>query len=145
MAKRKYSGKITDILLQHKVITPPMLDDAEQEARVAGVRLEKYLVEKKLVKSVDMTLALSEYLKMPPITLAHYTPDPSLLELIPREVMAKRLIMPVNRLGKSLTIALGDPFDLMAIDEIATITGLHVTPLAAPEEEIGAVLGKVFE
>lgn len=108
MAKRKYSGKITDILLDHKVITPAVLTDAEEEARVAGVRLEKYLVEKKLVKSVDMTLALSEYLKMPPITLAHYTPDPALIELIPREILAKRLIVPVARLGKTITIALGD-------------------------------------
>jgi len=145
MSQRNYSGKIADILLDRQVIGPDVLSEAENDARVAGVRLEKYLVEKKLVKGIDMTLALSEYLKMPPITLSHFNPDPQLVELLPREVMAKRLVVPIARLGRSLTVALGDPFDLMAIDEIATLTSLEVTPLSAPEEEISTVLGKLFE
>ena len=73
---------------------------------------------KKLVKAVDMTLAFSEYLKMPPISLAHFNPDPTLLELIPRDTMAKRLAIPIARAGRALTVALGDPFDLIAIDEL---------------------------
>ncbi len=145
MAKKKNSGKISDILLDRKILDAATLQDAEEEARIQGIRLEKYLTEKKIVKSVDMTLALAEYLKMPPITLAHFTPDPQLLELLPREVMAKRLVIPMARLGRNLTIAMGDPFDLMAIDEVATLTGLTVTPLAAPDHEISAALSKLFE
>lgn len=145
MAKKKYSGRISDILLQRKILELETLQDAEEEARVQGIRLEKYLTEKKLVKSVDMTLALAEYLKMAPITLAHFTPDPQLLELIPRETMAKRLVVPMARLGRNLTIAMGDPFDLMAIDEIATLTGLTITPLAAPDHEITLALSKLFQ
>jgi len=145
MAKKRYSNKISDILLERGLLDEATLQDAEEEARIQGVRLEKYLTEKKLVKSVDMTLALAEYLKMPPITLAHFTPDPQLIELIPRETMAKRLIIPICRLGRNLTIAMGDPFDLMAIDEVAAQTGLQVTPLAAPDHEIGTVLSKLFE
>jgi type IV pilus assembly protein PilB len=145
MAKQKYSGKISDILLFRRMIDAKTLEEAEESARTSGIRLEKYLIEKKLVKAVDMTLALSEYLKMPPISLSHLNPDPHLLELIPRETMAKRLVIPVARVGKALTIALGDPFDLIAIDEIGTLTGLHITPLVAPEHEISNVLTRVFE
>jgi type IV pilus assembly protein PilB len=145
MPKPKQSGKISDILLARRMIDTKALEEAEEAAKSAGLRLEKYLIEKKIVKAVDMTLAFSEYLRMPPITLAHYTPDPNLLELVPRETMAKRLIVPIARIGKSLTVAMGDPFDLMAIDEIGTLTGLRITPLAAPEHEISAVLSKVFE
>ncbi len=145
MAKKRHSGKITDILLERELLSAATLQDAEEDARIQGVRIEKYLTEKKIVKGVDMALALAEYLKMPPITLMHFTPDPQLMELIPREIMTKRLIVPVARMGRTLTIAMGDPFDLMAIDEIATLTGLSVTPLATPDHEIGMVLSKLYE
>jgi hypothetical protein len=143
--KRKVSGKISDILLDHGILNEEALSEAENEARAKGIRLEKYLTENKLVNSVDMVLALAEYLKMPPITLAHFVPNPELIQLIPRETMAKHLIIPVARMGHNLTIAMGDPFDLMAIDEIGTLTSLDITPLAAPDHEISSVLSKLFE
>jgi len=143
--KDHQTGKISEIVLKRGIIDPKTLEEAEESARLQGVRLEKYLIEKKLVKSVDMTLALAEYLKMPPISLAYFTPSKQLMDLIPRETMAKRLVVPVAKVGRTLTLALGDPFDLMAIDEIATLTGLEIIPLAAPEHEISTVLSKVFE
>jgi len=145
MAKKKYSGKISDILRENGILDDNTLSEAEEDARNQGIRLEKYLTDKKLVKSVDMTLALAEYLNMPPMTLANFVPDPQLLELIPRETLAKRLVMPLSRLGRNLTLAMGDPFDLMAIDEISTLTGLHVTPVAAPDHEVSNTLSKLFE
>ena len=144
MDSKRSRGRISDILLKNKIITAEALNAAEEEAHTGGLRLEKYLIEKKLVKGQDMALALAEYLKMPPISLAHFTPNPQVLEMIPREVMAKRLVVPIALLGKRLTVALGDPFDLMAIDEIATITGMVVDPLTAPENEISETLAKLF-
>ncbi len=146
MAKKgKASGKISDILLDHGILNETALAEAENEARSKGVRLEKYLTDNKLVKSVDMVLALAEYLKMPPISLENFTPNQELVDLIPRETMAKRLVIPVSKMGKNLTIAMGDPFDLMAIDEISALTSLEITPLAAPDHEISHVLSKLFE
>jgi type IV pilus assembly protein PilB len=141
---QQQSGKISDILLEHAVVDPETLAQAEEEALSEGIRLEKFLVEKKLVKSEDMTLALSEYLRMPPITLAHFSPAPQIMETIPREVMAKRLVVPIAQVGKVLTVALGDPFDLMAVDELASMTGFDIVPLAAPENEIADALSKIF-
>jgi type IV pilus assembly protein PilB len=145
MAKQKNTGKISDILLARKVIDAKALEEAEAGAKTNGIRLEKFLIEKKLVKPVDMTLAMAEYLKMPPISLAHFTPEPGLLELFPKETMAKRLFIPIARLGKSLTLAMGDPFDLIALDEASTVTGMLITPVAAPEHEISNVLTRIFE
>ena len=145
MAKRNFSGRIKDILLARNVIDGKTLEEAEEQAALQGQRLEKYLIEKKLVKSVDMTLALAEYLRMTPVSLAQFTPDNQLLELLPRETMVKRLVVPIAKVGKALTLALGDPFDLMAIDEIGTLTGLEITPVTAQEHEINAVLTKAFE
>lgn len=144
MAKKKTNvGKISDILLKRNVIDQETLSKAEMDAQADGMRLEKYLIEKKLVQSEDMTLAVSEYLKMPPMSLAHFTPDPLVIEKVPLDIMGKRLVVPISRVGKTLTVALGDPFDLMAIDELATITGLKITPVAAPENHIQSILAKL--
>jgi type IV pilus assembly protein PilB len=143
MAKKPYTQKISDILLRNNMIEEDALRSAEEEAQASGTRLEKYLIEKKLVKSEHMTLALSEYLKMPPITLAHFTPNSVLLDVIPKDVMVKRLVLPVSRVGKSLTVAVGDPFDLVAIDEISQTTGLRITPLVASEKEVTDALDRL--
>jgi type IV pilus assembly protein PilB len=144
MAPTSYTGKISDILLSRSLLDRDVLAEAEEEARRTGLRLEKFLTEQKIVAGTDMALALSEYLNMPPITLTNFMPNRQLLDLLPRDTMAKRLVIPVARVGRMLTVALGDPFDLMAIDEIAALTGLHVMPLVAPEHEIGEALSKVF-
>ncbi|MCK5849739.1 MAG: Flp pilus assembly complex ATPase component TadA [Kiritimatiellae bacterium] len=144
MAKKTHKGKISDILTKNGVIEAEAMATAEEEAKSSGIRLEKYLIEKELVSSDNMTLALSEYLKMPPITLVRFTPPPQILDMIPRETMSKRLLIPVACVGKNLTIALGDPFDLMAIDEITTITGMEVTPLVTSETEITNTLTRLF-
>ncbi len=144
MNNTAYNGKISDILLARNIIEAGELEKIEKDASTKGMRLEKYLTEKKLVTGIQMTLALAEYLNIKPITLSHFTPNPELMDVIPKEIMAKRMAIPITRLGSNLTIAIGDPFDLMAIDEISTITGLSITSLVAPEDEIGEALSKIF-
>ncbi len=144
MESKSYSGKMSDILLNRQMVEASALKEAESEAAEKGMRLEKFLIERKLVSGTQMALALAEYLSIPPITLRHFAPDPALLEVIPKEIMAKRMAIPVTCTGTNLTVALGDPFDLMALDEITTVTGLSVTPLVAPEGEIGEALSKIF-
>lgn len=145
MAAKRQSGKISDILIRNNVITPENLKAAEEEASSSNTRLEKYLIEKKLVKREDMTLTLSEYLRIPAISLAHYAPNQQVLDLIPKEVMTKRFVIPISRVGKMLTIAVGDPFDLMAVEEIQSLTGLSVVPVVSSESEIQETIGKIFK
>ncbi|MBT3194360.1 MAG: Flp pilus assembly complex ATPase component TadA [Verrucomicrobia bacterium] len=143
MAKRDLKGTLSTILLRRKAIDPDALEEACREADSGTVRFEKLLLERKLTSPDNMTLALAEYLHMAPISLKHYAPNPQLLELIPRETLSKRVIMPVSRVGRTLTVAFGDPFDLMAIDELTTITGLNITPVVASELDIASVLSRL--
>ncbi len=142
--KEQQRGKISDILLKNNVIDAEALADAEERARNEKLRLEKYLIQKELVKSEDMVLALSEYLKITPISLSHFTPDKNLLDLIPKETMQKRVVLPIAKTAKHLTLALGDPFDLMAVDEISTLTGMSVSSLIAAENEITQKIVEAF-
>lgn len=144
MVKDSYRGRLSDILLRQGNVDADVLKEAEAECRANGLRLEKYLVERRIVRSDEMTLAIAEYLRMPPINLRHFTPGAQLLDLIPRETLARRLVIPVTRLGRCLTIALGDPFDLMALEEIQAVTGLDITPLAASESDVSEALSRLF-
>ena len=135
---------ISDVLVRRNAIEEGQLKQAAEVARGEGVRLEKYLVDKKLVTPVNITLAISEYLKMNPITLAHFTPDSKVVELVPKETLTRHLAFPLARTGNNLTVALGDPFDIVAIDELGTESGLEITPLVAAEYEVIEILERFF-
>ncbi|MDD4870555.1 MAG: ATPase, T2SS/T4P/T4SS family [Kiritimatiellae bacterium] len=144
MDNKPFGGKLLDILQRNKSIDPEVLIKADEETRASGVRLESYLVEKNLVPSTEMILALSEYLNMAPINLAHFTPDTHLVELIPRETLNHCQLVPIAKTGKNLTVALSDPFDIMAIDKIHTLTGLDIIPLIASEKDVKDILARSF-
>lgn len=138
-----YADRIKRILLNRGSISPEDLALAESDAQEAGVRLEKFLAEKQRVPPAEMALALSEYLQMPPISLAHFSLNKMLLDKIPQEVMNRRRVVPVAMAGSSLSVALADPFDLMAIDELTASTGMRIVPMVAPETEVQAILDRL--
>jgi len=142
-ATQALGGRIGEILLESQAIDAASLEDAVAKAKRENATLEKYLVEKSLVSSADMTLALSEYLGMPPMELARFTMDSDLFDLIPKETMTRHLAIPIARSGKTLTVALGDPFNIVGIDEIHTFTGLDIMPVVAPEKEVIEVLQRL--
>ncbi len=139
----KYTDRIKRILLRRQCISAEALAEAEQEAQRSGMRLEKFLAERQRVPPPEMALALAEYLQMPPISLAHFTIQRSLMDLVPQEVMTRRRVIPVGRIGGTLTLALADPFDLMAIDELSASTGLRIVPLVAAETELQQLLDRL--
>ena len=143
MAKNDIAGNFSKILLKRKILDHEKLQDAIRESDATSVRLEKVLIEKKMAAPDAITLALAEYLNIRPIALRNFTPPGHLLELIPRETLTRRMIMPICRVGKTLTVAFGDPFDLMTVDELSTTTGLHITLVVAPENQILECIGKL--
>ncbi len=144
MSKTGSSGSFSDALLRSKVLDSETLKKAEDESREAGVALEKFLIERKMAPPVDIQRAIAEYLGMKPITLAHFIPNAQLVEAIPKELLLKHQIVPLAKTGKTMTVALGDPFNIMAVDELHMVTGLDITPLVSTEEEVKAVLSRAL-
>ena len=140
--KAQTAGKFSDILVRRKLIDPAALKKAEEEAIAAGMALEAFLVEKQLVSATSVAMAVSEYLQMPPISLAHFSPDGEVMSLVPGETMAKHRLIPLARIGKTLTVAMGDPFDIVAIEDLHRLTSLDITPLVALDSEIKKILAK---
>jgi type IV pilus assembly protein PilB len=137
------SNALEMILLDREVLTLEELEDAQRKAEAAGSRLERYLVEQSLVSGTDMALALSEYLGMPPLDLNHFTPNSALTDLVSKETMMHHAVVPVARVGQVLTLALGDPFDVMAIEEVQGKTGLHVMTVVAPERQVAEIAQRI--
>ncbi len=140
MATATLGEKVVEILQKRNALKGSALQEVRNESSTTGVALEKLLVERSLVTGVDMALALAEYLKMPPLTLSHFSPSLELLDLIPRETLTRHLMVPILRSGRMLTMALGDPFDVVGIEEIHALTNLEVVPVVVPEKEVADLL-----
>ena len=139
-----HSSKIADILLRRGGISADALKLAQERAQASSIRLEKYLLDNSLITATETTLSLAEYLRMAPITLAHFTPNPELLETISADVLRKRQALPIMKVGGMLVVALGDPFDIVAIDELHVISGLHIMTLVAAEKDIQDALTRAL-
>ncbi len=145
MDRGSLSNKIATILLRRQAIDAETLNKALEASQAEGRRLEEYLFANQLVSDTNITLAIAEYLGLRPITLAHFTPDSQLLGLIPAERLKSLLAVPVAKIGRVLTVALGDPFNMGSIEELQAITDLTVVPLAAAEKEVKDLLQKFLE
>ena len=97
--------RLTDVLIRRGALTAEALAAAQAEA--GSDRIERYLVKNKIVKPGAMTLAVAEYLALQPIRLAHFSPPQALVELLKPDQWVKLQVVPVSRVGKSITIAVG--------------------------------------
>ena len=138
MANESTGSGVVDILLRRGAITREKLATLPTE----GGAIEKRLAQAQLVTQDDMTLAVAEYVRLPPIKLAHFVSDPALIELQPKENWARTRSFPLAKNGKSLLLALADPFDIHLVENIQMVTGLQIVPLVASEREINDLLGR---
>ena len=141
--RTRYSG-FSDALLKFNVIDAERLAAVTEDARQAKQPLERYLVQKNLVDPVAFTLAVSDYLNMPPFVMPeNFSINPDLLEPKPLDFWMKAKAVPVMKLAGRYTIAFADPFDLPAQEEVAHAVGGRVWPCVASEKEIMDVLGRL--
>ena len=133
---------ILDILVRRQSIDQAALGTAREEAEEAGAKLEAFLVENGRVSDIDMALALSEYLNIPPMHLGRFAPTEYLLGLVPDEIMQRHSLIPVAKTGKLLTVAMGDPFDVVGLDQVQAMTSMEVVPVIAPESQVKDLLQK---
>ncbi len=140
MAAHQFSRTIGDILVARGFISSDALQSASEQATEDGVRIEKVLAATEQISSEQLALATAEYLHMPPVKLSHFTLSTALLDAIPQNIIVERMVLPIAKVGKNLTVALGDPFDLMTVEDLATTTGLTISPVVAPEQDVLSII-----
>jgi type IV pilus assembly protein PilB len=128
--------RIGELLLKEKRITPEQLQQALNHQKANGGKLGYNLVKMGLVKDEEITALLSKQYGVPSINLTQFEIDPAVIKLIPADTAQKYQIVPLSRAGATLTIAMTDPTNVFAMDDIKFMTGYNVEPVVASETAV---------
>jgi type IV pilus assembly protein PilB len=136
--------KLGDLLLKQKLITQEQLETALKLQREEGGKIGEALVRVGAVSEGDITETLSQQFGVPSIDLAHFEIDPAVIKVVPGEVARKYGVLPVNKTGATLTIAMTDPTNVFAMDDIKFMTGYNVEPVVASEIALRKAIDKHY-
>ncbi len=125
-----------ELLLKRNYITPDQLKKAIEEQKFKGGRLESNLVRLGFIKEDELLSFLSAQYRVPSIKISKIEISPNVIKLVPSSISKKYFIIPINRVGPKLTLAMADPSNIVVIDEIKFMTGFNVEPVVASETEI---------
>src|ERR1044071_1276276 len=128
--------RIGELLLKEKRITPEQLQEALNYQRQNGGKLGFNLIKLGFVKDEEITTLLSKQYGVPSIALGQFEIDPAVIKLVPAETAQKYQIVPLSRAGATLTIAMTDPTNVFAMDDIKFMTGYNVEPVVASETAV---------
>jgi len=138
------AAKLGELLLKAGLINPAQLQEALEAQKQNGEKVGYNLVKLGHVKEDDITQLLSEHYGVPSINLRHFEIEEAVINLIPSEVAQKYLVVPVNRTGATLTIAMADPTNVFAMDDVKFMTGYNVEPVVASEMAIREAIEKYY-
>ena len=140
------SQRLGDLLVKEKILSPEQLEQAIKAQKDTGGkdRLGSVLVKLGLLSDEDVTNFLSRQYGVPAINLQFFEIDPAVVKLIPHETAKRYQILPLSRVGASLTIAMVDPTNVFAMDDIKFMTGFNIEPVVASETAIMEFIEKSY-
>jgi type IV pilus assembly protein PilB len=136
--------RIGELLLKEKRISPDQLQEALAHQKANGGKLGFCLVKLGFVKDEELTALLSKQYGVPSINLTQFEIDPAVLKLIPADTAQKYQIIPLSRAGATLTIAMTDPTNVFAMDDIKFMTGYNVEPVVASETAVSEAIARYY-
>ncbi|MBN2337284.1 MAG: type IV-A pilus assembly ATPase PilB [Acidobacteria bacterium] len=136
--------QIGELLIKESLLTQEQLHLALKHQRENGGRLGSILIQLGFVEDDDITSLLSRKYGVPSINLAYFEIDPGIIKLIPMEVAQKYMVIPLSRVGSTLTVASTDPTNVFALDDIKFMTGFNVEPVVATEASVLEALEKYY-
>ena len=136
--------RIGELLLKEKRISAEQLQEALNYQRTNGGKLGANLVKLGFVKDEEITALLSKQYGVPSIALNQFEIDPAVIKLVPGETARKYQIVPLSRAGATLTIAMTDPTNVFAMDDVKFMTGYNVEPVVASETAVLDSIDKYY-
>ena len=138
------SAKLGEILVRENLVTPQQLREALDYQRNSGGRLGSNLVKLGMISDDVITAVLSRQYGVPSINLDLFHIEDEVIKLISQEVALKYTILPISKVGATLTLAMADPTNVFAMDDIKFMTSLNVEPVIASEASIQMAIGKYY-
>jgi len=136
--------RLGELLVKKNFITPDQLKKASEDQRLKGGRLESALIRSGFIKEDELLSFLSAQYRVPSIKISKIEVNPNVIKLVPSSISKKYFIIPINRVGPKLTMAMADPSNIVVIDEIKFMTGFNVEPVVASETEIIDAIKKYY-
>jgi len=137
MAKVKSFGeRIADALVEDGLLTTGQVEELLDQQKKQGARLVKLIIEKAYVSEADLAVCMGRVLNVPPINLARISIPDEMAEMLPRETEYNHKVLPISRLDNKLFLAMADPLNVLALDDVKRITKLEISPLIASEKAI---------
>jgi type IV pilus assembly protein PilB len=138
------SVRLGEILVKESLITQDQLQKALEFQRSNGGKLGSCLTKMGFITDDDITGVLSRQYGVPSINLKYYEIDPTVIKLIPQDTATRYQVIPLSRVGSVLTIAMTDPTNVFAMDDIKFMTGFNVEPVVASESAIGEAIVRFY-
>ena len=138
------SNKLGELLVKNETITPEQLSSALKEQEESGRMIGSILVGMGALKDSDLLQFLSEQHGVPSIKLSEFQIDPEVLKIIPAGVASKYQVMPISAKDSTLTVAMIDPGNIFALDDIKFLTGYRVEALIAAENSVNEAIGEYY-
>ena len=139
------SNKLGELLVKNETITPEQLSSALKEQEKSGRMMGSILVEMGALKDSDLLQFLSEQHGVPSIKLSEFQIDPEVLKIIPAGVASKYQVMPISAKDSTLTVAMIDPGNIFALDDIKFLTGYRVEALIAAETSVNEAIEEYYK
>jgi len=137
--------KLGDILVREGLITLEQLKKALQEQKSSGMRLGYTLVKLGFIEETEVTKMLARQYRMPAVDLSRFEVDPKILKLLPPDIATKHVVLPLKREGRTLTVAIADPNNVAAIEDIKFITRCDVFPVIAGEYTLRNAIDRYYQ
>ncbi len=138
------SVRLGEILVKESLITQDQLEKALEFQRSNGGKLGSCLTKMGFITDDDITGVLSRQYGVPSINLKYYEIDPNVIKLIPQDTALRYQVVPLSRVGSVLTIAMTDPTNVFAMDDIKFMTGFNVEPVVASESAIAESITRFY-
>ncbi|MDO8956081.1 MAG: type IV-A pilus assembly ATPase PilB, partial [Deltaproteobacteria bacterium] len=139
------SVRLGELLVSKGLITAKQLEDALQEQKISGNKLGSSLVKLGLITEKNLVSFLSRHYGVPAIDLSEAQIDPEVIKMIPPDVVFKYQVIPIKRIGSTLRVAMNDPSNILAIDDIKFLTSCHVEVFVSTESAIKAAIDKFYD
>src|SRR5580658_5931104 len=128
--------RIADALVEDGLLSGAQVDELMEKQKKEGTRFIRLVVEKAYVSENDLVVSMGRVLNTPPVNVSRMGILPEVAELVPREMASNYKVLPVSRLGNRLYLAMADPLNVLAVDDVKRTSKLDVTPLIASERAI---------
>ncbi len=138
------SGRLGELLVRENLISVQQLRKAQEDQQRHGTRIGAALIKTGAIEESKLTDFLSKQYGVPAINLKEFDIDPEIIKLVPRDVAEKHLVIPVNRAGPSLIVAMCDPSNIYAVDDLKFLTGYSIETVVASEVAIREAMDRYY-